>query len=336
MAILGVFPSQASSSGDRVKVLVTGAAGFIGSHLAERLVTLGHDVTGLDCLTDTYSAALKESNVDSLAAQGIEVLRLDLASDDLERALEGVEVVYHLAAQPGLSATTSFETYQRNNVVATYRLLEAARNSPSLKALLNISTSSVYGSDATGNEESPPRPTSFYGVTKLAGEQLALAYQRSHGVPCSSFRLFSVYGPRERPEKLYPTLIRAILRDKPFPLYEGSEHHVRSYTYVDDIVAGLVAPLKVLDRCVGEIFNLGTTVATTTGEGIRIVEELLGRKARVVRTPRRPGEQDKTHADIAKARRVFGYNPSTSVREGLARTVAWFRNNQALESVTGG
>jgi len=313
-----------------VKVLVTGAAGFIGSHLAERLKALGHDVTGLDCLTNAYSSALKESNVEALVSRGIKVLRLDLANDDLKAAVDGAEVVYHLAAQPGLSATTSFETYERNNVLATHRLLEAVKGSRSLKGFLNISTSSVYGADATGNEESVPRPTSYYGVTKLAAEQLALAYQRSQGVPVASFRLFSVYGPRERPEKLYPTLIRAILEDKPFTLYEGSEHHIRSYTYVDDIVAGLMAPLKVLDRCVGEIFNLGTTASTTTGEGIRIVEELLGKKARVVRTPRRAGEQDRTHADIAKARRVLCYNPSTSLVDGLKRTVPWFREHMAL------
>jgi nucleoside-diphosphate-sugar epimerase len=308
-----------------VRILVTGAAGFIGSHLAERLAALGHTVVGLDCLTDYYSRALKQRNALLLREQGVAMLPLDLAADDLSGAVEGIEVVYHLAAQPGISATASYETYVRDNLTATYRLIEAARRSASLRGFVNIGTSSIYGADATGDEETAPRPTSHYGVTKLAAEQLALAYQRDKGFPACSFRLFSVYGPRERPDKLYPTLIRALLTDQPFPLYEGAEQHLRSYTYVGDIVDGLVAALGAFERCVGEIFNLGTDTAITTAEGIRIVEELVGKPARIAPQPRRAGDQTRTHASIAKARRILGYNPPTTPREGLAQTVAWYR-----------
>ncbi|MGD2040431.1 MAG: NAD-dependent epimerase/dehydratase family protein [Anaerolineae bacterium] len=308
-----------------MNLLVTGAAGFIGSHLAERLASLGHAVRGLDCLTDFYSRALKELNVRDLAAQGVQVLPLDLAIDELDAAVCDVEVVYHLAALPGLSATTPFETYARNNLTATYRLLEAVLDSSSLQGFINISTSSVYGTFATGPETTEPRPTSYYGVTKLAAEQLVLAYQRTRGLPACSMRLFSVYGPRERPEKLYSKLIRAILEDREFPLYEGSEKHVRSYTYVADIVDGLVAALDHRDRCEGEILNLGTDKTITTGQGIRIVEEIIGRRARMVRQPVRAGDQLQTHAAIDKARRLLGYNPTTEPREGLAHQVDWYK-----------
>lgn len=310
-----------------MKILVTGAAGFIGSHLAERLAGAGHTVDGLDCLTDNYARELKELNVRDLSARGVRVLRLDLAADDLQAAVRGVEAVYHLAAQPGLSDATPFATFERNNVLATFRLLEAVRNSASLRLLVNIATSSVYGANATGDETSEPRPTSYYGVTKLAAEQLVLALSRDRGLPACSMRLFSVYGPRERPEKLYPRLIRAIMEGTEFPLFEGSETHLRSYTYVGDIVDGLVAPLALVDRCTGQIFNIGCDTAITTGEGIRIVEKIIGTPARIVMRPRRPGDQLTTHADIGKARQVLNYDPRTTAEAGLSREVEWYRTH---------
>lgn len=308
-----------------MNILVTGAAGFIGSHLAERLVALGHTVRGVDSLTDYYARELKELNSRDIQQQGVAFMPLDLAEDDLSAALRDVQIIYHLAAQPGLSATTTFQTYVRNNITATQRLLEAAKGSPSFQGFLNISTSSVYGYDATGDETTEPKPTSFYGVTKLAGEQLVLAYARDYGMPNCSLRLFSVYGPRERPEKLYHGLIRSMFENREFPIFEGSEEHVRSYTYVGDIVDGLALALRHVDRCAGEIFNIGSDTAITTGEGIRIIEEIIGKPANLVRKPRRIGDQLKTHANIEKARRILGYNPTTSAREGLAAEVEWYR-----------
>jgi nucleoside-diphosphate-sugar epimerase len=308
-----------------MKILVTGAAGFIGSHLAERLVALGHSVRGLDCLTGYYSRALKELNLGELHRQGVQVLPLDLAQDDLSSAVQDIEFVVHSAAQPGISATTPFEAYMRNNLMATHRLLQAVENAPSLRGFVNLSTSSVYGAFATRSETAEPMPTSYYGVTKLAAEQLALSYQRERGMPVCSLRLFSVYGPRERPEKLYFKLIQSILEDKVLPLYEGSERHVRSYTYVGDAVEGIVAVLDRWDRCVGEILNIGTDSTITTGEGIQIVEEIIGKRVMVARRPRRPGDQLKTQANIEKARRLLNYEPQTTPREGLERQVAWYR-----------
>jgi UDP-glucuronate 4-epimerase len=307
-----------------MNILVTGAAGFIGSHLAERLVEMGHDVCGLDCFTDYYARPLKELNAEQVWKKGVKFLRLDLAEDDLAPAVQDVEFIHHLPAQPGISARTAFETYLRNNVTATYRLAQAAKGSPALKGFINISTSSVYGADATGDETTECKPTSYYGVTKLAAEQLVLAYARDQGFPACSLRLFSVYGPRERPEKLYPKLIRCILEDREFPLFEGSEHHLRSYTYVGDIVDGLVAVLENWDKCIGEIFNVGTDVSITTGEGIRTVEEIIGKRVKIAIKPKRPGDQLRTHANIEKARRLLGYDPTTTVRDGLETVVEWY------------
>jgi UDP-glucuronate 4-epimerase len=310
-----------------MNILVTGAAGFIGSHLSERLAVLGHRVRGVDCLTDYYTRELKTLNVSQIKEAGVDFLPLDLAEDDLSPAVQDVEIVHHLAAQPGISATTGFHTYLRNNFIATYRLAEALQKSPSLRGFINISTSSVYGADATGDETSEPRPTSYYGVTKLAAEQLVLSYARDRGFPACSMRLFSVYGPRERPEKLYPYLIGCILEDREFPLYAGSEHHLRSFTYVADIVDGLVAALDNFDRCAGEIFNIGTDAAITTGDGIKIVEGIIGKPARLAVKPKRPGDQLRTHANIEKARRLLGYHPTTTPEQGLAQAVEWYQQH---------
>jgi nucleoside-diphosphate-sugar epimerase len=308
-----------------MRILVTGAAGFIGSHLCERLCALGHEVVGLDCFAPYYARALKELNAQDVRAAGASLLPLDLATDDLSAALEGVQVIYHLAAQPGISEQVPFKDYERNNVQATHRLLAAAQRLPGLALFVNVGTSSIYGADATRDETTAPEPTSHYGVTKLAAEQLALALYRDRGFPACSLRLFSVYGPRERPEKLYPKLIRAILEDREFPLFEGSREHLRSFTYVGDIVDGFSAVLERRDVVLGEIFNLGIDTAITTGEGIDLVEELIGQRARMAMRPRRSGDQLRTHADIGKARRLLAYAPHTTPREGLAETVRWYR-----------
>lgn len=308
-----------------MRILVTGAAGFIGSHLAERLAELGHEVRGIDCFTDYYSRELKQLNAEDIRARGVELLEPDLATDDLAPALDGIQVVYHCAAQPGISATTPFQTYERNNIQASYRLLEAARKAGLDGCFINVATSSIYGYHATDPEDSPPKPTSYYGVTKLAAEQLALAYQREGKLPACSLRLFSVYGERERPEKLFPLLMHHILAGTEFPLYQGSEEHSRSFTYVSDIVDGFVAVLDRLEDCQGEIFNIGSDIEITTGEAIRIVQEILGREARIKRMPRRPGDQLRTHADITKARRILDYQPKVSPREGFQRAADWYR-----------
>ncbi len=308
-----------------MKILVTGAAGFIGSHLSEKLADLGHKVVGVDSFSPYYDRVLKGINAEDIKAKGVEILENDLSEDDLTKIVDGVEIVYHLAAQPGISAATPFEKYIKNNIIATHRLLEALEGSQSLKFFVNIATSSIYGLNADKLEESEPQPASFYGVTKLTAEQLVLARQRDKDLPACSLRLFSVYGERERPEKLYPRLYRSILTDYKFPLYEGSQDHLRSYTYVGDVIDGFTAVLEHLDEANGEILNIGLDSTMTTGEAIKLVEEILGAPAKFERKPRRPGDQFRTSANIAKARRILGYNPTTAPREGFTKTVKWYK-----------
>ena len=309
-----------------MKIAVTGAAGYIGSHLAETLAKQGHEVVGIDCFTDYYAAALKQVNADDIEAAGVTLHRLDLATDDLSSALADVEFVFHLAGQPGISATTPLADYVRNNIVATDKLLTACHQQDSLRCFVNVSTSSVYGRHAYDPETEPPKPTSYYGVTKLAAEQLALALHREKGFPAGSLRIFSVYGPRERPEKLYPKLIRSILTDTPFPLFEGSETHSRSYTFVGDIIEGFVAVLDRPEKLFGEIINMGSDVEMTTGEGIALIEEIMGKKAKLDIKPKRPGDQLHTCANIGKARQLLNYAPHTQLKDGLKAEVDWYVN----------
>lgn len=314
-----------------MNILVTGAAGFIGSHLAERLAGLNHNVIGLDCLINNYSKSLKQLNINQLQTKGIEFLNLDLSQDNLSSVNNDIDFIFHLAAQPGIDASVPFESYERNNIIATHRLLEAVKKTNLLRGFVNISTSSVYGSNAIGDESSAPKPISVYGVTKLAAEQLVLAESRNKNVIACSLRLFSVYGPRERPEKLYHKLIKCILNDKEFPLCKSSENHIRSYTYIDDIIDGIILAMDNIKVCDGEIFNIGTDEAITTGEGIRIVEEIIGKKAKIKTESERPGDQQKTHANINKARKVLSYNPTTKPEDGLRKEVEWFEANQVWE-----
>lgn len=309
-----------------MKILVTGAAGFIGSHLTERLLEEGHEVIGIDSFTDYYPKVLKDINAEDIKSKGATLFIKDLAKDDLTEVVDGIEVVYHLAAQPGISATTPFEDYLKNNVVATHRLLEAVEDLDTFKFFVNCGTSSIYGLDASKSEDEVPRPASFYGVTKLAAEQLVLARNRDKNMPACSLRLFSVYGERERPEKLYPRVYRSIFTDYKFPLYEGSLEHLRSYTYVGDIVDGFVSVLNNMEKVNGEIINVGLDSTVTTGEALEILEEVMGEKCKYELKPRRPGDQYKTSAVIDKARELLNYDPKTQPAEGFKKAGEWYKN----------
>lgn len=308
-----------------MKILVTGAAGFIGSHLCEKLIELGHEVCGIDRFSPYYSRELKELNASDIKEKGVKLFELDLAKDDLREAISDVEVIYHLAAQPGISSATPFDVYLNDNIIATYRLLEAVKDIKTLKLFVNIATSSIYGKFAKSPEEKAPEPFSYYGVSKLASEQMVLVYNRDyHKLPSCSFRLYSVYGERERPEKVYPKLIKSILEDSEFTLFEGSDKHERSFTYVDDIVSGLVLAIENIEKCVGQIFNIGSDTVITTGEGIKIVESIMGKRANIKVIEKRAGDQEQTEAIIDKAKKILGYFPKVSPQEGLKKEIEWY------------
>ncbi len=308
-----------------MKILVTGAAGFIASHLCEKLHDLGHEVVGLDNFNDYYSSALKRLNASDLKAKSIEVIEIDL-NDNLQTVFQKpYDYIYHLAAQPGISAETPLSDYVTNNIFATQNLLDAlAKFNPNLQSFINIATSSVYGLVANVDENVPAKPISFYGSTKLAAEQLVLGQQRLGKLKACSIRLYSVYGPRERPEKLYTKLIENLYTDKPFPLFEGSVKHERSFTFVGDIVDGLVAIIGKEDIVNGEIINLGTDEVHTTQEGINLVEEIMNKTLITDHKPARNGDQEKTSAVINKARNLLGYEPKVSFKKGLEQQVKWY------------
>ena len=309
-----------------MRILVTGAAGFIASHLCEKLVSLGHEVIGLDNFNDYYSVSLKEMNAKDLESIGVQFYRIDL-NDDLASLFEKpYDYIYHLAAQPGISAETTLEEYVENNIFATQNLLDAVlMYNKELKSFINIATSSVYGIEATVNETVPPAPVSFYGSTKLAAEQLVLGLQRLNKLHACSIRLYSVYGPRERPEKLYTKLIESLFNGIPFPLFEGSLKHERSFTYVGDIVEGLVAIIGRENVVDGEIINLGTDEVNTTHEGINVVENIMNKKLIVDQKPARKGDQQRTAAVIDKAKKLLSYSPKVSLKQGLEAQVKWYK-----------
>lgn len=247
---------------------------------------------------------------------------LDLRTADLNTLLDGVEVVFHLAAMAGLRRSWSeFDAYMTCNIQATQRLLEAAVTQR-VGHLLNISTSSVYGRFAIGNEEAPLAPVSPYGITKLAAEQLCRAYSENYGLPVTILRLFSVYGPRQRPDMGYNIFIRSLLNEEMITI-DGDGTDSRSNTYVADCVEGLLLAMQQRAKSAGETFNIGGGEEVTVNQVLEILEELSGKRAHTTHGPRRAGDQRRTVADISKARRLLGYAPATSVIDGLRAQLAW-------------
>ena len=311
-----------------MKILVTGVAGFIGSHTAERLQELGHSVIGVDNFNDYYDVRLKELNAKAVEDKGASVITLDLRDENLiEKLPKDINYIFHFAAQPGISSSSSFEDYFSNNFIATKNLIDYALECAQLKLFVNIGTSSIYGLEATYPEDIAPKPASFYGVTKLAAEQLVLQKSRELQMRSCSLRLYSVIGPRERPEKMYTKLMECGFNNKAFPLYEGSEKHLRSFTYVGDIVDGVVSVIGKEDAVNGEVINLGTEAEHTTKEGIEAVEEILGTTIRMNIIPKRSGDQLRTKANIDKARALLNYDPKTTLLESVRHQVNWYKEN---------
>ena len=299
-----------------LRALVTGAAGFIGSHLCAHLLEQGDEVVGVDALTSTYPVALKRLNLMAVQGRAFSFRRADLLTADLEGLLDGVDAVYHLAGEPGVrdSWGPRFDVYTARNVLATQHLLEAARvRRP--RVFVFASSSSVYGDAAhhPTSESTPPAPVSPYGVTKLAAEQLCETYRRVFAVPTVSLRLFTVYGPRQRPDMAFARLIAAAVEGTPFTLY-GDGTQSRDFTHVSDVVAAMRQAARSDFRGVA---NIGGGGRTTMAQALRVVEEVTG-PLPVRGEPARPGDARHTAADIRRAQEAFGYRPRVPLHVGLA------------------
>src|SRR2546427_881995 len=297
-----------------MKYVVTGAAGFIGSHLAEALSSRGHDVLGVDCFTDYYDPALKEEN-----AAGIDVARIDLAEDDLD--LDAVDGVFHFAGQPGVrSFGEVFEEYVRRNLLASRRVFEAAAAAG--VRVVFASSSSIYGEAERypTPEDAEPRPISPYGITKLGCEQLAHAYAAGFGLDAVVLRYFTFYGPRQRPDMALARIVDALARGASFELY-GDGLQSRSFTYVADGVAATIAAMQQAPA--GSLYNVGGGEEATMRDAIGTLEAVSGRSLDVVEGPPAAGDVRRTSADATRIERDLGWRATTSLTDGLQAQWEW-------------
>ena len=307
-----------------MRVLVTGCAGFVGSHLSEALVARGHEVIGIDCFTDYYARERKEDNLRRLRFEPRFTLHeADLATADLAPLVAGIDLVYHQAGQPGVRASwgENFATYTVNNVLATQRLLEALKGRP-LKKFVYASSSSIYG-DAEAyptTETTLPRPVSPYGVTKLSAEQLVYLYWRNFGLPTISLRYFTVYGPRQRPDMAFHRFIRAILEGRPIQVF-GDGEQTRDFTYIGDIVAANLAAGKC--DAAGVALNIGGGSRVSVNQVLAVLARHLDRPLHVRYSGTEHGDVRHTSADTSLAAELLGYAPQVSLERGLAAEAAW-------------
>ncbi|RPI07008.1 MAG: NAD-dependent epimerase/dehydratase family protein [Zetaproteobacteria bacterium] len=311
-----------------VTSLVTGAAGFVGSHLCERLLREGHRVVGVDAFADYYPRAVKESNLATLRdAAGFRFVEGDLTRIDLAPLVGEATYIFHEAGQPGVRPSwgTDFDVYLDCNVRATQRLLEAVRTGGRVERLVYASSSSVYGEtrDLPLREDSPARPYSPYGVTKLAAEHLCSLYHANYGIPTVSLRYFTVYGPRQRPDMGFHKFIRAALEDRPITVY-GDGEQTRDFTYVADVTEANW--LATGPRAAGGVFNIGGGSRCSVNQVLVTLEEILGRPIRREPGPPQAGDVSHTWAETRLARETLGFAPRVSLREGLEREVAWMRD----------
>ena len=309
-----------------MKALVTGAAGFIGSHLGEYLIEKGLRVIGIDSFVDYYPRSVKESNIaEMIKDQHFEFVEESLLEVDLSKLLDGVDVVFHQAAQAGVRASwgQSFKIYTDNNILATQMLLEACKESP-VKKFVYASSSSVYGDtkDLPMRESSLPFPVSPYGVSKLAAEHLCCLYHRNFGIPAVSLRYFTVYGARQRPDMAFHRFFRWALEGDALEVY-GDGQQSRDFTHVDDIVeANWLALEKGLP---GEVYNIGGGSRVTLNEVIEMIKAMVGQELKVHYEGVQKGDVRHTFADMTKAEEELGYQPKVSIQEGLEREYEWMK-----------
>ncbi|MGH2427389.1 MAG: NAD-dependent epimerase/dehydratase family protein [Candidatus Limnocylindria bacterium] len=304
-----------------MRILVTGAAGFVGSHLCQGLLAEGHDVRGIDSFVDYYPRSIKEQNLAELRGDPrFEFAEVDLRSDPLDEALDGVEAVINEAAMAGLMRSwTDLDGYVGCNVLGLQRLIDAARRA-GVRRFIQASTSSVYGENAVGDEAQPLVPVSPYGISKLAAEHLVLAHVQAFGFPAAVLRYFSIYGPRQRPDMAFHIFIEALLDQQPIVIF-GDGRQSRSNTYVSDCVRGTIDALEGAE--VGGIYNIGGGQEITLCDALELIAAACGEEPVVSHAPPRPGDQRRTWADTSKAESAFGYRPLVLPGEGLRSQVEW-------------
>ncbi|MEM8719352.1 MAG: NAD-dependent epimerase/dehydratase family protein [Cyanobacteria bacterium P01_G01_bin.39] len=308
--------------------IVTGVAGFVGSHLAEALLNQGIEVIGIDQFNDYYDPLLKQKNIASLNRfTNFKLIKADIEELDWQQLLQSVAVVYHQAAQAGVRASwgAGFFNYTAKNINATQVILEAAKEATSLKRIVYASSSSIYGNAATmpTPETLCPQPVSPYGITKLAGELLCWLYQQNFAVPVTALRYFTVYGPRHRPDMAFHKFFKAVIDGDAISIY-GDGQQTRDYTYVSDIVAANLAAAKV-PEAIGEVFNIGGGSRVTLMELLGIMEQVIGQSIRKNYVEKAKGDALHTSADITKAQTVLGYSPQVSLAEGLTKEWEWIQ-----------
>lgn len=308
-----------------MRALVTGGAGFIGSNIVNQLLANGDEVLAVDCFTDYYGIEIKKQNLrEAMRHRSFEFVGADLAICDIGPLLESIDVVFHEAAQPGVRLSwNSFPLYEERNILATYRLLEAARSQPRLRRLVYASSSSVYGNAASYpvHERMLPQPVSPYGVTKLAGEHLCTLYGVNWGVPTVSLRYFTVYGPGQRPDMATHRLIESSLTARPFPLF-GTGSQVRDFTYVGDVVDANLAAVAA-DPSPGAVYNIAGGSSIAMSGLIALVEDLTGKPVPIDVLPEQPGDVHRTGGSLERAKSELGWEPRVPLRDGVAAQVEW-------------
>ena len=307
-----------------MKALITGVAGFIGSHLAGTLLERGATVTGLDCFTDYYPRPVKEANLATVSAHDrFRFVETSIQNADLDALLDDVTHVFHLAAQAGVRKSwgRDFQVYTTNNVDATQILLESVVGRP-IEKLVYASSSSVYGDDTPipMHEQALPRPLSPYGVTKLAAEQLCHLYAANHGVPATAVRYFTVYGPRQRPDMGFHRFLKAAINGLPITVY-GDGEQTRDFTFVGDAVAATI--LAGARGVPGRAYNIGGGSRVSINHVLDLIAEISGRPIDVRHEPSQRGDMRDTYADTALARADLGFSPKTSLKDGLTAEYHW-------------
>jgi nucleoside-diphosphate-sugar epimerase len=310
------------------KTIVTGAAGFIGSHLVEALLQQGQEVIAVDQFNDYYDPRLKHKNLAHLQnSPQFTLITGNIQDLQWSELLKDVEVIYHQAAQAGVRASwgAGFRHYTERNISATQVLLEAAKDAENLKRFVFASTSSVYGDAETlpTHEQIPPQPVSPYGITKLAAERLCMLYHKNFGVPIVALRYFTVYGPRQRPDMAFHKFFKAVLQDEAIPIY-GDGQQTRDFTFVSDAIAANLAAATV-PEAVGEVFNIGGGSRVVLAEVLDTMAEIVGKPIRKNYISKAMGDARHTAADVSKARQILGYQPQVSLREGLTQEWEWVR-----------